>query len=143
MSLNWSVFDIENHEIVTAHPGDDKKWNPVTEALVWLSMGCGFNKITEENLRDVQNRVSIYQQVFGPYLGYLKTPDVYITDEDVRLHVGLSTNVTKMTFTQFGADMVKKMLAETYTTSGNRIIPAHELAFWHTLNDGEGNYYIR
>jgi hypothetical protein len=74
MSLNWSVAEIKDHEKVTTHPKDPKRWNPVTEALVWHSMFCGFNRITEQNWQDVFKRISKYEKVFGACRRRTRTP---------------------------------------------------------------------
>lgn len=119
MSLNWSVENVEDYETVCKivmseddpngrYVAGDKLWNPVTESLVWLSISTGINAITEENAAEVYARVRMIEQVNGPMLIRAevdgKRPTgaaAFITPEEVRAHVGLSTNASPKTRARF------------------------------------------
>jgi hypothetical protein len=111
MSLNWEVKHIKDHEIVTTDPRDKKKWHPVTESLVWTAMACGFNKITEENYEEICKRVSAYQRLYGACLSRNDGP-LYLTNADIRAHIGLSTNVSAITKAQFISKLGKELYSE-------------------------------
>lgn len=98
MSLNWDVSNVVNHEVVTTHPddrskpeGEDKRWHPTTESLVWLAMICGFTRITEKNWQDCFHRIRFYERATGPMRASVNGP-IYITAKDVFAHIGLATN---------------------------------------------------
>jgi hypothetical protein len=100
MSLNFDFTKVANHEEVTTDPADSTRWHPVADALVWLSMICGYDEITLKNVDRVIARVMAYQAVTGGYLRS-KGTDIYITPADVRRFVGMRTNASTMTDAQW------------------------------------------
>jgi len=105
MSLNFNFSKVHDYEAVTTDPKDDTKWHPVADALVWLSMICGYNQITEKNCEMIAKRIAAYQQVCGSYLqryeGEGKTTRIYITEADVKRFIGMHTNASTMTDAQW------------------------------------------
>lgn len=101
MSLDWNLSKIENYKEVcfsTNENGEDIL-NPRTEALIWLTMAVDIGKITEENAIEFYARVSLWENMFTPMLSSFEDhKKVYhkITPEDVKKHIGLSTNVSKI-----------------------------------------------
>ena len=110
MSLDFSYLAIkervseEEWEQITTHPDDwgkeeGKRWHPVGDALVWLSMLIGYTRITESNYKKIAKRIYAYETAFGTYLKggerWDKTP-TRITAADVQLYIGLSTNASEM-----------------------------------------------
>lgn len=115
MALTFHVGNIANYQHVTTKPStrdkEQQEWHPVTDALVWSSMVCGYNHITEANYKEVAARLAQYQTVIGGILGYQLMPKVHITEEDVRMHIGLTTNASTLTKAQWRkkiADMVER-----------------------------------
>jgi len=111
MSLNFSFEKVTppadmTLDQLTSHPTRKDEWHPVADSLVWLSLICGFNKITQDNLADVTRRIVFYQKLYGAYLQKNGRP-VYINDKDVAMFVGLSTNVTPETETKWYARTTK------------------------------------
>jgi len=108
MALNFEVSKIVDHTNVTTaykKPGDTRSlWNPVTEAIVWSSIPCGFNSINIKNLYVVQSRIAIWQQVTGSLL-----LDAFVTHDDVAAHLGLTTNASTKTPSQFAAYMFDRL----------------------------------
>ena len=122
MALTFDASKIANHEIVTTHPAHADKWHPVTEALVFASMSCGFGSITPENVEKVHLRIALQQLVYGPTLrsaseDYRK---IYVTREDVELHIGLRTNASPMTDAQF-LRRVAQAVPENLPTNLNKL----------------------
>ena len=96
MSLDWRLDEIENHEKACweefeINEGGDTAFRlyPVTEALIWATMVVGMNRITEKN----------YEKFFARYC--LSQMETKITLKDVKNHIGLRTNASTMSDTQF------------------------------------------
>ncbi len=121
MSLDWNLKDIKNHLEVcwtaiegepprtdsssTFHQGleggePDQWWrmNTVTQALIWRTMNVGIGAITEKNLTEFCVRMKYLDRLIGPSIskpnpdgdGFI---DIAITPEQIRDHIGLTTNV--------------------------------------------------
>lgn len=90
--------------------GTIKVLSPVTNALIWMMMGLGVNgKITAKNADEVVRQVMIQQRVGGASLrqkneegGWVPR---YITEVEVRQHIGLRTNC-------FGTNNTKRAFKE-------------------------------
>jgi hypothetical protein len=105
MPLTWNVRKIKNYEEVTTDPDNPKKWHPLTEAFVWYSYVIGMHEITEKNYEEFFTRIFIEERTIGtirlrPQEGAEPLP-VYTTLEEVKSHIGMHTNVSKKTLTQF------------------------------------------
>lgn len=104
MALNFSFKNVADYEAVTTHPQDDESWHPVADALVWLSLICGFNNITQRNHAKIARRIAVYQQLTGSYLSRTvnnhRTP-IYITPRDVERFIGMHTNASPLTDAQW------------------------------------------
>lgn len=112
MSLNFNYASVTNHETVTTHPEDldkplDKqRLSPITDAIVWGLMAIGMPKITEENLDKVWLRFYAMERITGASLHFDGGP-VYMTYEDLREHIGLTTNVSPEKDTMFKAKLMR------------------------------------
>jgi hypothetical protein len=127
MSLDFDVSNVPNYLHVTTSPWtrgkpqSDQTWHPVTNALVWLSMTCGYSSITSDNFASIARRIGQYQQVFGPYLSSAEWPATYITLEDVRMHIGLRTNASRVSEKQWQAHLIRMMERDVQQiTNGHR-----------------------
>lgn len=86
--------------------------NPITNALIWGTLGIGMGRITEANYHEFWLRLLIDDSVNGFRItevdddGTRKSRS--LTLEEVRDHIGLRTNVTKETKTW----MYNKLLRE-------------------------------
>lgn len=117
MSLDWNLTKISNNVEVCWEKNEDgtDKLNPVTESLIWLTMGIGMGSITEDNQSDFYCRVVMYEKLFGTMLSYWKDSkkvSVPITPEDIHNHVGLTTNVSKDTDASFRKRIVENFIRE-------------------------------
>lgn len=100
MSLNWSIENVKDHKSVCWLPTDETdedgkplfKLNPVTEAIIFSTMGVGIGRITEDNAGEFYARLFVTERVHGAMLVKQGEPQ-YLTDEDVRAHIGLTCNV--------------------------------------------------
>lgn len=103
MSLNFSFENIANYEQVCwIYDGDDKRMNPVTEALIFGTMSVGLGAITDKNVDEFAARFRVIEKIHGAML-YKPNPDGegiidwYLSDEDFIVHIGLSCNVSNET----------------------------------------------
>jgi hypothetical protein len=94
MALTWDVTGVENYEKVclieveadgagAGAPGEkEQRLNPVTNAIIWMTMGCGVGwGVTAENVEEFEVDDDGTQ-----------TPRP-VTGDEIRAHVGLRTNV--------------------------------------------------
>ena len=128
MSLNFDTTNIANRETVTTSPFDKDKWHPVTEAMIWACLAVEIGEITEANAEEYFERLAMWQLAFGPWLTF-GNDEVYLTLEDVKLHIGLKTNVfPKKTKTQFLDKLGEAMKREIHTVKNRDKLSAHKLA---------------
>lgn len=110
MALNWDLTKIENHETLCwVGDGDDARMNPVTEALIFLSIPIGVPMITAENLAETWTRISMWQDVQGAPLAGPGGIDQFLIPEDIRAHIGLKTNASALTVTKFNSNLIKAL----------------------------------
>ena len=89
------------------HPNDPEKWHPVAEALAFVTMTIGIGSITEKNADKFFERLSLYQAVTGPLIRYGDGTKTYITLEDVKDYIGMTTNASN-----YGDAQWKKRIIE-------------------------------
>lgn len=107
MALNWSIERCRDWRELTT---DTEA--AVTNAILILSMPCGFGKIEEKSAGKIAARIMAWELAFGPFLytdsdGKLPRP---ITPADVSRRVGLSTNAREMTDKQFAAHLGQSLV---------------------------------
>lgn len=69
----------------------------ITDAFVWaLGYMLGVPSITDKNFLEVYVRIRSYEAVLGP----IRTSGEFISLDDVKNHIGMSTNGTKRTSAQ-------------------------------------------
>lgn len=102
MALHWNVERIKNYETVCwigEKGDDDRRLNPVTETLIWSTIGVGLRGITDKNVDEFAARFRILERIHGAFL-YKPNPDGegtidwYLSDEDFIAHIGLGCNVS-------------------------------------------------
>ena len=129
MSLQWDLTKIENHQDLcwlenkdpNKKEGDNFYLNPVTEALIHLSMFTGINRITEKNYKELALRL-VELEIIG--IAWLpQETDTESTShlpnnlkrnprkDEVKSHIGLSTNVTPRNNRQWGSE-VKRIIRD-------------------------------
>jgi len=87
--------------------------NPVTTALIWATIEIGLGRITEKNYAEFWMRMSMADGISGDGRLYEEHDDGKhryrsVTLEEVKQHIGLRTNVSNITKTQFYNQMMKK-----------------------------------
>lgn len=101
MSLDFKLGDIANWEKLCENPHDPKKLSPVTNALIWKCMTLGMRSITADNVNEFYWRLRWHQRLDGPDFRWTDDTSAYLTLQDVKDHIGLSTNVTQQTRKQW------------------------------------------
>lgn len=112
MALHWNIGDIENWEEVCQYvdnpeaPEDEQvtKLKPFTNALIWATMGIGMREITEKNYKEFYSRLRYSDALDGNKTlawDFEKREQRDYTLEDVKRHIGLSTNASNLTRNQF------------------------------------------
>ena len=100
MALHWSLESCNNYDELM----DDNNWG-VTNALIWTTMVIGMGRISADNVDEFFARVDTAQKATGQ-LCYAtdeqgEMSPYMITHADIVRRIGLGTNASSMTKTQF------------------------------------------
>jgi hypothetical protein len=113
MSLNWDIREVKDHESMCYVPTGEKddegkgltRVNPVTDALIWLTMGVDIGVISEETIDEFIIRMNMWEKLYAGSLvdgdGKQRMP----TREEVEAHIGLRTNVGTRPMAEWWAGM--------------------------------------
>jgi hypothetical protein len=118
MSLDWSVESMKNFDVLTTLTGDspadlDRKWLPLTEALVWATMHIGINSITEKNWQEFYYRLNKWERLTGTSLRVFNSEVTrYITPLEVYMHIGLYTNASSLSKKEFNEKLERNYKRE-------------------------------
>lgn len=93
MSLNFSFKDIANWDEIVSDPFDTDKISPVTNNLIWMTMAIDLGEISEKNYHEFWWRTRLLQRLDGPELTFSDGVEMRLTEQDIRDHIGLKTNV--------------------------------------------------
>jgi len=94
MSLDWNLTKIQDYQSACwVGEGEDKRLNPVTEALIFSCILVGIGEITKQNAQEWYVRVHACEHASGAVLRTVEGGARFITPADVQAHIGLSTNV--------------------------------------------------
>lgn len=117
MSLNYSIKKVTNFKKVCyvlnpEIPKDERtesygfKLNPITEAIIWLTMSVDINEITEKNYHEFYWRVRFIDKFKG--IKMLNATDkanrIHTFNpnlKQIKAHIGLSTNASNYTRAEF------------------------------------------
>lgn len=113
MALTWDFHNIKDHKTLCwLEPEDPQsRMNPITEALVWMTLIVGIYEITEKNYMEFYFRVSFEEKLNGSFLTNSKDPKQKVpplTLEQVKSHIGLRTNAGSYTKSQFALKLFKR-----------------------------------
>lgn len=93
MPLTWDVTKVIDHESVCFN--EDGSVKLATEAIVFYTMPLGLGEISVDNAAEFYGRVKLYEALYGPLMRDGDGEPRPLTLEEVRAHVGLTTNVAK------------------------------------------------
>tara|TARA_Y100000310_G_C20586032_1_gene765449 strand:- start:756 stop:1238 length:483 start_codon:yes stop_codon:yes gene_type:complete len=128
MALTWDITDIENYQdlcwVENLDPnkkeGENFSLNPVTEALVHLSMFTGINIITSKNYKELGKRlveleilgIALLPQESVESVAHLPTKMMRNPrPNEVELHIGLKTNVPSKDQKKWGHE-IRRIIRE-------------------------------
>lgn len=105
MPLNFNYAAVANKDVVCTSPSNPDEYHPVFNALVWLSMICGYSNITAKNYGEVHARIAQYEQVCGSLFKSAndkgQSRELRLTLEDIKLYIGMYTNASPLTDAQW------------------------------------------
>lgn len=88
MPLNWSIAKVQDWKELA----EDDMQRVITDAIVWHTLGIDMGEITEANWPEVAARIRFNEKLIGAMCTH-QGEEYYITPEDVKRRIGLSTNV--------------------------------------------------
>lgn len=106
MALSYDI-----REVVEEAKQDGEPWR-ITEALIWATMAVDMGEITEANAQEFAERLAMSAMVHGTILQQEdgdRIVDRPITLEEVRLRIGLKTNVTTTSAAAFKNRLARAM----------------------------------
>jgi len=117
MSLDYSTAGIANANTVCFEElNEEIKMRQITRQLIFFTERVGIPRITKDNYVDFWVRVNAWERVNGHAMFFMGDDDKpvgrYVTLQEVRDHVGLSTNARKLTDSKFHADILGVILQE-------------------------------
>lgn len=101
MALNYQLGKIKNFNDV-CYDGNSMK--NTAQIIIFLTMSIGINRFTKENIEQVFNRISLMERSGGTQTGAFRMRDrepVYFTLEELKEFIGLETNASPLTSSQF------------------------------------------
>jgi len=117
MALHWDVTAIVNQEDLcweyreNGEEGPGNYLHPVTNALIWSTIGVEMGTITEANYEEFYQRLRCTDRLHGPMLRREGKPRP-ITLAEVKAHIGLKCNVSKASKTAFRNKLGRIMLED-------------------------------
>jgi hypothetical protein len=97
MSLDYNYKNVKNSDEVMF---ENDYMRPVSEAIIFRTMAVDMGEITEENAEEFYKRCKVFSAIHGePLVKTDKEGNIVsfdITLEDVRNHIGLTTNVVEL-----------------------------------------------
>lgn len=111
MALWWELGEIENAESLWETATTDmpsmgieagqQYMNNTTYTLIWLLQAVGIPSITPQTARDVYARITFLEKNRGAMRYGPNRSDVFFTIDEIHRHIGLKTNATRQTETEF------------------------------------------
>ena len=109
--LSYDLVSIENYKELI---DDDGNPLPLTEGFIWLMLAIGIDKITKKNAHDVYLRIHLAEAVNDCSFLFSKDEEGNniqrpISFDDVKRHVGLKTNASKKSVSEFYSGLLNKI----------------------------------
>ena len=100
MALNWDVTGVENwEELFKSKNEEDSQMTKIYERVLMFSLTIGVRNITDKNWKKFFHRVYMWERLKGA--NYYGREAVYIKDTDVKRMIGLKTNASEFSKTEF------------------------------------------
>jgi hypothetical protein len=110
MALHWELGKVKNYKELCYHylENGDKMMKGKTESLLFLTMVVGMCEITQKNWREFYTRIFMLERTHGSYFYKDGKPDYY-TPAEIQAHIGLGTNASNLTKTQFNKKIIEML----------------------------------
>lgn len=108
MSLRWRTSQCD--ERANSH----EEW-PMTKALILATMSVGIPRITAESAKTFTVRLYAWMRIHGPILSRATErgiEPVPIRLTDVQLRIGLQTNASRLTGTEFKSQLIRDVMLD-------------------------------
>lgn len=110
MALTWDATKVTDWK---------KKTGAVADTMIWMTMFVGMNEITEKNAEEFYARIQLLEKLFGAYLNQTDTETKvtepkYITFDDVKSFIGLTTNASTLTRNQFNKRQMDRYYRDAF-----------------------------
>lgn len=109
MSLDYELQEVFNYKELL---NDDGSPVGLAETMIFMTMFVGIGRITRENALEFYQRVHYYEKQRGS-LRTQNGNDLYITPQEVHRFIGLRTNASAETPTQFKKRLWDLFIRET------------------------------
>jgi hypothetical protein len=97
----WSSHKVEDWDrMLVREPSGETQVNPASALIINYTMIIGIGEITIDNVDEVYMRVAALEAIRGPCFSHGDRP-LFITHEDIRMHVGLITEAPSKTLEEF------------------------------------------
>lgn len=108
-----------------AYEGDDRthaiRLNPVTSVLIFATMSVMMGSITEKNWQEFYARLYMRETALGAMMRDGAGLPVKVTPEQVRAHIGLTTNVRVESAGKFNGWLVRCLRLYALSTLRNEV----------------------
>ncbi len=105
MALDWQFGKIKNFKKVCYIKG---RMNLVSHSLIYATMAIGLNEITSKNWTKFYARLHLWELVHGSNLSR-NAKRILITADEVKMHIGLSTNASVFSDAKFLSNFSRKL----------------------------------
>lgn len=82
-------------------------------ALIWATMAIGIHAITEKNWKDFYARLAAEEKLFGARRRTGDGEPLFFTADEVKAHIGLHTNASRMTDAQWRKRLLENFVRDT------------------------------
>lgn len=97
----WTARAVKDWDLMLVRePSGETQLNPASAVIINYTIAIGIGEITPENVDEVYMRIAALEAVSGTYLLIDDRP-LFITHEDIQMHVGLITEAPSMTLEEF------------------------------------------
>lgn len=111
MPLRFDFTKIEDAKALHA----DESEAAITDSLIWATMFCGLDSITEDNLDVWEERLAAVQSN-GALMNHMVEGEIkpyFITRKHLERRVGLKTNASKLSKATFKTNIYEQSVRET------------------------------
>lgn len=120
MGLNWDITNCKNMDSLTVE--ENGEW-AITNSLIWLTLAVDMGQITDKNIGEFYARTKVWEALTGAMITRgtdKELEDYFLTFADIHKRIGLSTNVSNVTITNW-FKRINRMLTENRYGTLNRI----------------------